>query len=248
MDVRGKKAIVTGASSGIGRAAARMLAGEGVGTIVLVDLDREGLSALSAEIAAAGATPIARIADLGRPEDVVRVFEEADRDTGGLDIVHNNAGIMTGPPDFPDTSMDKMIAVIQINLIAMMIGTRLAVEQMRRRNAPGVIINTSSIAAFSTMPADPAYAASKHGILAFSRSCQPLHARFGIRVMAICPGIVDTAIVPKDAAWLAPALAAVKMLEPETVARAVLDIIADDTLAGDQVTISNEPPTAARGD
>lgn len=137
--------------------------------------------------------------------------------------------------------MARMIAVIQINLIAMMVGTRIAIEQMRRRGAPGVIINTSSIAAFSTMPADPAYSASKHGILAFSRSCKPLHAAHGIRVMAICPGVVDTAIVPKDAEWLAPVLASLKMLAPEDIARAVLDIVADDTLAGDQVTVSNAP-------
>jgi NAD(P)-dependent dehydrogenase (short-subunit alcohol dehydrogenase family) len=242
MDVKGKNIVVTGVSSGIGRAVAVMLARHGAARIVLVDIDAEGLKAVAAEVADAGAIPISMTADLSRPEEVIRVFEEADRQTGGLDIVHNNAGIMTGPPDFPDTVMDRMIAV-QINLIAMMVGTRMAVEQMRRRGAPGVIINTSSIAAFSTMPADPAYSASKHGILAFSRSCKPLHERFGIRVMAICPGIVDTAIVPKDAEWLAPALAAVKMLAPVDIARAVLDIIADDTLAGDQVTVSNQPAT-----
>jgi 3-oxoacyl-[acyl-carrier protein] reductase len=218
-----------------------MLAREGAAKVVIVDIDPAGLAAVSAEIGAAGAASIAKVADLSKPEEVMRVFAEADRETGGLDIVHNNAGIMTGLPDFPDTVMAKMIAVIQINLIAMMVGTRIAIEQMRRRGAPGVIINTASIAAFSTMPADPAYSASKHGILAFSQSCKPLHERFNIRVMAICPGIVDTAIVPKDAEWLAPVLAAVKMLQPDDIARTVLDIIADDTLAGEQITISNEP-------
>ena len=245
MDVKGKNVIVTGASSGIGRAVAVMLAHQGAASIVVVDIDPAGLALVSAEIRAAGATPIAKVADLSKPEEVIRIFEEADRETGGLDIVHNNAGIMTGLPDFPDTVMEKMIAVIQINLIAMMVGTRIAIDHMRRRGAAGVIINTSSIAAFGPMPADPAYSASKHGILAFSQSCKPLHERFNIRVMAICPGIVDTAIVPKDAEWLAPALAAVKMLQPDDIARAVLDIIADDTLAGDQVTVSNDPADAA---
>jgi len=241
MDVRGKNVLVTGASSGIGRAVAIMLAREGAGRIVIVDIDPTGLDAVGAEVAAVGGNPIGKVADLSRPDEVIRVFEEAHRETGGLDVVHNNAGIMTGLPDFPDTVMEKMIAVIQINLIAMMVGTRIAVDQMRGRGAPGVIINTSSIAAFSAMPADPAYSASKHGILAFGRSCKPLHERFNIRVMTICPGIVDTAIVPKEAEWLAPALAAVKMLQPEDIARTVLEIIADDTLAGDQITISNEP-------
>jgi NAD(P)-dependent dehydrogenase (short-subunit alcohol dehydrogenase family) len=247
MDVKGKNVLITGVSSGIGRAVAVMLARAGAAKIVLIDIDAKGLESVSGEVAAGGATPIAKVADLSRPEEVIRVFEEADRETGGLDIVHNNAGIMTGLPDFPDTVMEMMIAVIQINLIAMMVGTRIAVEQMRKRGAPGVIINTSSIAAFGAMPADPAYSASKHGILAFSQSCKPLHERFDIRVMAICPGIVDTAIVPKDAEWLAPALAAVKMLQPDDIARAVLEIIADDTLAGDQVTVSNQPATATPG-
>jgi NAD(P)-dependent dehydrogenase (short-subunit alcohol dehydrogenase family) len=246
MDVKGKCVLITGASSGIGRAVAVAVARGGAAKVVLVDIDPRGLQSTSADVAAGGAAPILKVADLSRPDEVIRVFEQAHLETGGLDIVHNNAGVMSGLPDFPDTDMERMIAVIQINLIAMMVGTRLAVEHMRRRGAPGVIINTSSIAAFSTMPADPAYSASKHGILAFSQSCKPLHERFNIRVMAICPGIVDTAIVPKDAAWLAPALAAVKMLHPDDIARRVLDIIADDSLAGDQITVSNEPAEATR--
>ena len=245
MDIKGKNAIVTGASAGIGRATALMLAQKGAAKIVVVDIDKGGLDSLAAEIRSAGATAIVKVADLSRSEEVIKLFEEADRETGGLDIIHNNAGIMTGLPDFPDTVMSKMIAVIQINLIAMMIGTRLGVEQLRRRKAPGVIINTSSVAAFGVMPADPAYSASKHGILAFTQSCKPLHEAYNIRVMAVCPGITDTAIVPKDAEWLQPALQKVKILQPEDIARSVCDIIADETLAGDQITVQNEPAVAA---
>ena len=108
MDVKGKNVIVTGASSGIGRAVAVMLAHRGAASIVVVDIDPAGLASVSAEIRAAGATPIAKVADLSKPEEVIRIFEEADRETGGLDIVHNNAGIMTGLPDFPDTVMEKI--------------------------------------------------------------------------------------------------------------------------------------------
>ena len=241
MDIKGKNAIVTGASAGIGRATAKMLAAAGAAHVVLVDVDEAGLKSLAAEMEAQGCKITTLRADLSKPDEVIGVFETADRETGGLDFVHNNAGIMTGLPDFPDTFMSKMVAVIQINLIAMMVGTRMAIEQMRKRGKAGVIINTSSVAAFSTMPADPAYSASKHGILAFTRSCLPLHEKFNIRVMAICPGITDTAIVPHDAPWLAPALARVKILTPDDIARVVANIISDDSLAGDQVTIQNEP-------
>lgn len=245
MEISGKKAIVTGASAGIGRSAALMLAQRGASTIVIVDIDRPGLETLADEIRATGATPILKTADLTKSDDVIRLFEDVDQETGGLDIVFNNAGIMTGQPDFPDTVMSKMINLIQINLIAMMIGTRISIDHMRRRQKAGVIINTSSVAAFSVMPADPAYSASKHGILAFSESCLPLHERFNIRVMAICPGITDTAIVPKDAPWLQPALQRVKILRPEDVAREVCRIVEDDTLAGGHVVVQNEQAVPA---
>lgn len=245
MEISGKSAIVTGASAGIGRATALMLAQRGVSKIVLSDIDGAGLSKVAQEVAAAGATPFTHVTDVSKWQNVVTLFEQADAETGGLDIVHNNAGIMTGLPDFPDTATAKMVLVIEINLIAMMVGTRVAVEQMRRRGAPGVIINTSSIAAFSTMPADPAYAASKHAVLNFCQSCAPLAERFNIRVMAICPGITDTAIVPKDAPWLQPALEQVKILSPDDIARAVCRIVGDDTLFGDHVTVQNEPVAAA---
>lgn len=245
MNIKGKNAIVTGASAGIGRATAQMLAERGAATVVIADIDRAGLETLAAEIRAAGAQAIVKVADLSKVDEAIRLYEEADRESGGLDIIHNNAGIMTGLPDFPDTVMSKMVAVIQINLIAMMIGTRLGVEQMRRRKAPGVIINTSSVAAFSVMPADPAYSASKHGILAFTQSCKALHEQNGVRVMAICPGITDTAIVPKDAEWLQPALKRVKILTPEDIAREVCRIVEDDSLAGDYVKVENEAAVAA---
>jgi len=245
MNIKGKNAIVTGSSAGIGRATALMFAERGAATIVIADIDRTGLETLAGEIRAAGAQAIVKVADLSKVDEAIRFYEEADRESGGLDIIHNNAGIMTGLPDFPDTVMSKMVAVIQINLIAMMIGTRLGVEQMRRRGAPGVIINTSSVAAFSIMPADPAYSASKHGILAFTQSCKPLHEQYGVRVMAICPGITDTAIVPKDADWLQPALKRVKILTPEDIAREVCRIVEDDSLAGDYVKVENEAAVAA---
>ena len=244
MEIKGKNTLVTGAGQGIGEACAMMLAANGAAKVVLADVNEANLNQVAEAVRATGAEAIIKVCDVSKPENVIRLFEEAEADTGGLDIVHNNAGIMTGEPDFPDTVMEKMIAVININLIAMMVGTRKAIEQMRARNAPGVIINTASVAAFGPMPADPAYSTSKAGILNFTQSCQPLHERFNIRVMAVCPGVVDTAIVPHDAEWLQPSLAAIKIMQPGDIANAVKGIIEDDTLAGDQVTVQNEPAEA----
>ena len=241
MDITGSKALVTGAGQGIGAATAVMLAEQGAEVLVIADIDAAALSSTAAAVEAAGARAISRTVDLSQPAAVVALLTEADEETGGLDIVHNNAGIMTGTSDFPDTRIDRMVAVIQVNLIAMMVGTRQAIELMRARGRRGVIINTGSVAAFGPMPTDPAYSASKAGIVNFTQSCKPVFADFGIRVMAVCPAIVDTAIVPRDAEWLQPALAAVKMLTPQDIATTVKAIIEDDTTAGEFVTVENEP-------
>jgi 3-oxoacyl-[acyl-carrier protein] reductase len=244
MEIKGRKALLTGAAAGIGRATAVMLARHGAAQIVIADVNAAALASVAREIESAGAAAIAMPVDLSSADNVLQLFAEADRATGGLDIVHNNAGIMAGGPDFPDTIIAKMVAVMQINLIAMMVGTRIAIEQMRRRNAAGVIINTSSTAAFKSMPADPAYAASKRGILAFSESCKPMHERYNIRVIPLCPGITDTAIVPRAALWLQPALQSLKVMQPDQIAEVVRRIIEDDSLAGEPVIINNEPVQA----
>jgi NAD(P)-dependent dehydrogenase (short-subunit alcohol dehydrogenase family) len=239
MDITGKTALVTGAGGGIGRASARMFAEQGAAKVVVVDIDQAALERVSEEIRALGARPIPKVVDLRDSDAVVRLFEAADQETGGLDIVYNNAGVMGGPPDFPDADVEKMVAAIQINLIAVMVGARVAIGQMRRRGVPGVIVNASSMAAFGHLPQDPAYTASKHGVLAFCLSCKPLQAACGIRVMAICPGITDTAIVDHEAPWLRPALDAIQMLRPEDIAEEIRRIVEDDSLAGDYVKVEN---------
>ncbi len=241
MEISGSKALVTGAGQGIGAATALMLAEQGAELVVLADINADAMTGTAAAVEAAGARAVCSTVDLARPEAVVALLNEAEKASGGLDIVHNNAGIMTGTSDFPETPVEKMVAVIQVNLIAMMIGTRQAIELMRARGTPGVIINTASVAAFGPMPTDPAYSASKAGIVNFTQSCKPLHDAYGIRVMAVCPAIVDTAIVPRDAEWLQPALRAVKMLAPAEIAAAVKTVIEDDSAAGDFITVENEP-------
>lgn len=241
MDISGKKALVTGAGDGIGHATALMLAENGAASLVLVDINPDNLTKVQAEVEALGCSVSTKVADLRCSDTVLSLYEEIFAETGVLDIVHNNAGIMAGEPFFPDQDVNRMIDVINLNLMAMMIGSKVAIDKMRAAGQPGVIINTASVAAFNPMPADPAYATSKVGILRFVESCQPLHESDNIRVMAVCPGIVDTAIVPHDAEWLQPALQAVNILKPADIAAAVKQIIEDESLSGDQITVQNEP-------
>ena len=241
MKIKGKNALVTGAGQGIGEASALMLAENGADKVVISDINKANLDRVAGAVQALGAEPIVKVCDVRDTDNVIQLLKAADIYAGGLDIVHNNAGIMTGAPDFPDTLMEKMIAVIEINLLAMMVGTRQAVELMRVRSSAGVIINTASIAAFGPLMADPAYSASKAGIVNFTQSCAPLQEAFNIRVMAVCPGMTDTAIIPHEAEWLQPALAASKLLQPGDIAAAVQKIIEDDSVAGDYVVIANDP-------
>lgn len=240
MNIDGKSALVTGAGGGIGRATALMLAKRGAANVVIVDVNAKGLAHVAEEVRAAGAVAIVKAADLTKLEEVKRVFAEADAETGGLDIVHNNAGKMSGPPDFPDMDAEALISTIDLNLSAMLAGTHIAVNQMRRRGTQGVIVNTASTAAFGAMGPDPAYSASKAAVVNFTQACKGLQERFGVRVMAVCPGIVDTAIVPREAEWLKPVLSQIKMMQPDDIAKAVCDIILDDSQAGEYVTVQQQ--------
>lgn len=244
MEIKGKRALITGAGGGIGRACALMLARDGAECIVLADIDEQALQEVGQEVAAFGTEVLLERVDLSNNVEAVAMYHNAERRSAGLDIIHNNAGIMGGPPDFPFDDVQRMIATAQINLVAMMIGTKLGVDFMRARQSGGVIINTSSTAAFSALPKDPAYAATKRGILAYSESCAPLKDQFGIRIVPLCPAVTDTPIVAKDADWLQPILDKIRLLQPEEIAEQVRRIIMDDGLTGEAVVVHNEPITA----
>jgi 3-oxoacyl-[acyl-carrier protein] reductase len=240
MEITGAKVMVTGAAAGIGRACALMLARQGASQLVLVDKQANALRETASAVEAAGASATCRVVDLRRADDVARLVRDAETETGGLDILHNNAGMMSGPPDFPDTHLDRMVAAIEVNLVAPIVATRVMIEEMRRRGRGGLILNTASTAAFGPLPPDPVYSSTKAALVNFTQACKPLWDQFGIRVMAVCPGITDTDIVQREAEWLKPALQMLKIYRPEDVAEAVREIIADDSASGEFVALHNE--------
>lgn len=238
MLVTNRRIILTGGASGIGACALRKFVAEGAAQIYVADSNATGLAEVIRTLPAKSpVVPVeVDVSDRAALEDFLR---SADAAMGGVDLLINNAGIMSGSDDFPATSLEAMSRVIDVNLIAMMIGTRLGIELMHRRGVSGVILNTASVAAFNPMPADPAYAASKAAIVNFTQSCGPIAASHGVRVMAICPGVTDTAIVPHDAEWLKPALARVEFLAPDDIVSAMLEVIGDETFFGDYVRVDN---------
>jgi len=243
-DLAGKTAAVTGAGSGIGRATALALAAAGA-SVVVADINEEtGLETVAliekgsgADGANAGAAFVRT--DVTDWRDIEGMVAFAEDRFGGLDILHNNAGINAGWPRFPDAPRERWDRTVAINLWAVIAGTQAAVPAMRRRGG-GVIINSASMAGLVTYGADPIYGATKSGVVAFTRALAFLKEEANIRVNCVCPGFVDTPLPRRRLGDMPPAererwgaaLERIPMLRPEEVAEAVLELVRDGSLAG----------------
>jgi NAD(P)-dependent dehydrogenase (short-subunit alcohol dehydrogenase family) len=243
LNIQGRSALISGAAAGIGRATAVTLAGKGAAKIVLVDIDRAGLDETARLVGEAGAKGVVRVVDVTDGPALEALFDGAFAD-GGLDIVFNNAGILSGPPAFPDTPLARIRQVVAINFTAVVEATWHAIRLMKAAGKGGVIVNTSSTGGLNPYLSDAPYAANKAGVLMYSRSCGPLKETDGIRVNAVCPGVTNTPILAKTggdrvAEWLEPLLAQIEILEPEDIAAAVVGLIEDDDASGEFVVVQN---------
>ena len=251
MEIEGKVAVVTGAGSGIGRATAQALARAGA-TVVVADVDEAGGSETVGLVHDDGGRAAFRRTDVTEPRSLEATFAAAEADHGGLDIVHNNAGLVCGEPLWPDITPETLLRVMSVNLGGVVVGTRLAVPAMRRRGG-GAIVNTASMAALFPLTPDPIYSATKAGVAMFTRACAPL-AEEGIRVNAVLPGLVDTPLLPKSgdgerwAEWAQLAEQVMGLLSPDDVAAAVLALVRDDTAVAVERIVGDlpVPPEPAR--
>jgi NAD(P)-dependent dehydrogenase (short-subunit alcohol dehydrogenase family) len=238
MEIEGKVALVTGAGSGIGRATAVALACAGA-SVIIADIDETGGCETLCTVHEAGGTAAFVKVDVTREEDIERMVAYADEAFGALHILHNNAGINTGWPRFPFAGHDDWNRTLTINLWAVIGGTNAAVPLIRRSGG-GAIVNSASLAGLIAFETDPIYAATKHGVVGLTRALAFLKDEANIRVNCICPSFVDTPLPRRRlqamsgderAGWEA-ALTRVPMFTPAEVADLVLDIIHDDTMAG----------------
>jgi NAD(P)-dependent dehydrogenase (short-subunit alcohol dehydrogenase family) len=226
VDAAGKVALVTGAAMGIGLSVARALAGAGA-NVVVADRDSEAGKQAAAEIGGLFVR-----ADVAEDDDLRRMFATAERFGGGLDILVNNAGGVTEPL-YPDAPLEHWEAVLAVNLRAVMLGTQLALEPLRRRGG-GAIVNVASVAGLGAGPhAAPEYAAAKAGVVRLTAALESL-ATEGIRVNAICPDYVDTPAVRRELEQMTSEerAAVPQLVSPDAIAGGVLDLIRDDSLAG----------------
>lgn len=195
MRFKGRTAVVTGAAHGIGEATARRLAGEGA-NVLCVDLDERGVG-VAEEIASSGGAASFVRADVGVSADVDAVVSTALSSYGGLGILINNAA-MTLPKGFEQTTEKEWERVQRVNLSSVYLFLRAAAAALRQ-SGHGAVVNVASFHAHATIERFGAYAASKAAVLGLTRSAALDLAGDGVRINAVCPGIIQTAMWE---AWL----------------------------------------------
>jgi 3-hydroxybutyrate dehydrogenase len=197
MMLKGKSALVTGSTSGIGLGIARALAAEGANLVINGFGDAGEIAALVASLKAEFAIKVAYVpADVSKPAEVDALVAQATAAHGAVNILVNNAGIQHTAliQDFP---VERWDAIIAINLTAAFLATRAVLPQMLARNH-GRIINIASAHGLVASPQKSAYVAAKHGLVGLTKVTALETARTGITCNAICPGWVLTPLVQKQ--------------------------------------------------
>ena len=191
----GKVVIVTGGAHGIGKGTALEFAREGA-SVTIADINEEAGRAVESQLKELGPGGLLVVADVARATECQRVLAETVAAFGGVDVLHNNVGIQSpdsylNVEDMPEEMWDR---ILDVNLKSYFLMSKYAIPEIRKRGG-GVIINTASVQGLQSQKLVPAYAASKGSILSLTRQMALDYAEENIRVLAVCPGAIDTEMV-----------------------------------------------------
>ena len=233
MKLANKTALITGAGSGMGRAASLLFAKEGA-RVACADIDEKGAAETARMVEADGGKAFAVRADVSKSADAEAMVRATLENFGPPNVVYNNAGI-EGVSDFlalmKEEDFDRVIA---INLRGVFLGMKYSLPHMVK-NGGGSIINTASIAGLVGLKSAAAYCAAKAGVIALTRVAALEYGRYNIRVNAICPGAIDTPMVRRVGGGEAPgpAMQRISSLnrvgQPEEIAKMALFLASDDS-------------------
>ncbi len=223
----GQVALVTGAASGMGLAAARLF-GEAGAAVVLADINHDAVEKAAQTLVDAGYQALGIGCDVADEEQAAAMVDRTVKTFGRLDMAFNNAGIQVPPSDAADETAENFDRVNAVNLRGIWAAQKHELRQMRTQGS-GAIVNCSSLGGLVGLPERAAYHASKHGVIGLTKSAAVEYAPKGIRINAICPGVINTPMVSGMLETQADAMAAIlrdqpirRLGEADEVAAAVL--------------------------
>lgn len=225
--LQNKVALITGGASGIGAATARLFVQEGA-KVVLADLNEEKGKAFEEELKALNAEAVFIKANITSEEEVASLFKQAIEAFGKIDIVFNNAGIGRVQPSH-ELDYAEWRNTVNVDLDGVFLVAREAIREMLKAGG-GTIVNTASMYGWVGSPGSAAYNAAKGGVVNLTRSLALEYADKNIRVNALCPGFIDTPIIPEESKKELAAATPMKRLgQSEEMATAVLFLASDDS-------------------